>query len=79
MSSYEASAPGIYVGGDICHYPDKKKLILSSFHEAALAAFAIKARLNPGQKVHLQYITSPVMRKRLGVDGSSAEDVHAAA
>jgi len=24
MSSYETSAPGIYAGDDICHYPDKK-------------------------------------------------------
>jgi len=55
-------------------------LILFGFHKAALAAFAIKVRLNPGQKIHLQYTTtSPVMRKRLGVDGSSAEDEHAAA
>ena len=54
--------------GDINYYPGKKKLILSGFHEAALAAFAIKAELNPGKKVHLQYTTtSPVMHKRLGV------------
>jgi thioredoxin reductase (NADPH) len=43
-------------------------LILSGFHEAALAAFAIKEHLEPGKKVHLQYTTtSPVMHKRLGV------------
>ena len=36
--------------------------------EAPLAAFAIKARVEPGKKVHLQYTTtSPIMQKRLGV------------
>ncbi len=30
--------------------------------------FAIKARVEPGKKVHLQYTTtSPLMHKRLGV------------
>ena len=62
--------------GDINTYPGKKKLILSGFHEAALAAFAIKERLNPGKKVHLQYTTtSPVMHERLGVDDPYAEEV----
>ena len=66
---FETSVPGIYAVGDINFYPGKKKLILSGFHEAALAAFAIKGRLFPGEKVHLQYTTtSPIMHKRLGVD-----------
>jgi thioredoxin reductase (NADPH) len=66
---FETSIPGIYAIGDINVYPGKKKLILSGFHEAALAAFAIKARLNPGEKVHLQYTTtSPLMHQRLGVE-----------
>ena len=65
---FETSVPGIYAVGDIATYPGKKKLILSGFHEAALAAFAIKARLNPDEKVHLQYTTtSPIMHQRLGV------------
>ena len=65
---FETSVPGIYAIGDIATYPGKKKLILSGFHEAALAAFAIKARLNPNEKVHLQYTTtSPIMHQRLGV------------
>ena len=54
--------------GDINTYPGKKKLILSGFHEAALAAFAIAEHFNPAKKVHLQYTTtSPIMQKRLGV------------
>ena len=68
---FETNVPGIYAIGDIATYPGKKKLILSGFHEAALAAFAIKARLNPDEKVHLQYTTtSPIMHERLGVGES---------
>ena len=65
---FETNIPGIYAIGDINYYPGKKKLILSGFHEAALAAFAAKERLEPGRKAHLQYTTtSPLMHKRLGV------------
>ena len=65
---FETSRPGIYAIGDINWYPGKKKLILSGFHEAALAAFAIKKRLFPDEKLHLQYTTtSPLMKERLGV------------
>ena len=69
QSSYETSVPGIYAIGDINTYPGKKKLILSGFHEAALAAFHIKQTFEPDKKVHLQYTTtSPLMHERLGVD-----------
>lgn len=65
---FETNVPGIYAVGDINYYPGKKKLILSGFHEAALAAFAAKERLEPGKKAHLQYTTtSPIMHERLGV------------
>jgi len=65
---FQSNIPGIFAIGDINTYPGKKKLILSGFHEAALAAFAIAGRLNPTKKVHLQYTTtSPIMQKRLGV------------
>ena len=71
---FQTSVPGIYAIGDINDYPGKKKLILSGFHEAALAAFAVKEYLSPGQKVHLQYTTtSPLLQKRLGVTGEAAE------
>jgi thioredoxin reductase (NADPH) len=67
---FQTSVPGIFAIGDINTYPGKKKLILSGFHEAALAAFAIAEHLNPAKKVHLQYTTtSPIMQKRLGVNG----------
>jgi len=75
---FQTNAPGIYAVGDINTYPGKKKLILSGFHEAALAAFAIKEYLEPGRKVHLQYTTtSPLMHKRLGVSGDGTERRHA--
>ncbi len=67
---FQTSIPGIYAVGDINTYPGKKKLILSGFHEAALAAFAVAAHLNPAKKIPLQYTTtSPIMQKRLGVAG----------
>jgi len=66
---FETSEPGIYAVGDINFYPGKKKLILCGFHEAALAAFAIKQRIEPDRKVHVQYTTtSPIMHERLGVE-----------
>jgi len=69
-AKFQTSVPGIFAIGDINTYPGKKKLILSGFHEAALAAFAIAEHLNPAKKVHLQYTTtSPIMQKRLGVNG----------
>ena len=65
---FQTSTPGIYAVGDINYYPGKKKLILSGFHEGALAAFAIKHQLFPNEKVHLQYTTtSPSVHKKLGV------------
>jgi thioredoxin reductase (NADPH) len=65
---FQTSIPGIFAVGDINDYPGKKKLILSGFHEAALAAFAVREYLRPGEKVHLQYTTtSPLLQRRLGV------------
>jgi thioredoxin reductase (NADPH) len=66
--NFETNIPGIYAVGDINYYPGKKKLILCGFHEAALAAFAIKQRVEPDKKVHVQYTTtSPIMHERLGL------------
>ena len=71
---FQTNVPGIFAVGDINSYPGKKKLILSGFHETALAAFAIKERLQPGKKVHLQYTTtSPALQEWLGVRGSDGE------
>ena len=68
---FQSNIPGIFAIGDINTYPGKKKLILSAFHEAALAAFAVQHYLYPAKKQHLQYTTtSPAMQKRLGVSSS---------
>ena len=65
---FQTSIPGVFAVGDINSYPGKKKLILSGFHEAALAAFAVQEHIHPDQKVRLQYTTtSKVVHKRLGV------------
>lgn len=66
---FQTSIPGIFAVGDINTYPGKKKLILSGFHEAALAAFGVQKYLDPDKRVFLQYTTtSPIMHKRLGVE-----------
>ena len=65
---FQTSVPGIFAIGDINVYPGKKKLILSGFHEAALAAFGVERHLYPDKKQFLQYTTtSPRLHKRLGV------------
>ncbi len=70
---FQTSVPGIFAVGDINTYPGKKKLILSGFHEAALAAFAIQHHLFPEKRQFLQYTTtSPIMQKRLGVGGADS-------
>ena len=71
---FQTSVPGIYAVGDINIYPGKKKLILSGFHEAALAAFAAAAYLNPEKQIQLQYTTtSTKLHKALGVQSPTFE------
>jgi thioredoxin reductase (NADPH) len=66
---FETNVPGIFAVGDINTYPGKKKLILSGFHEAALAAFAAAPYIFPDKKIHMQYTTtSPKLHKILGVE-----------
>jgi thioredoxin reductase (NADPH) len=66
---FETNIPGIFAVGDINTYPGKKKLILSGFHEAALAAFGAAPYIFPDKKIHMQYTTtSPKLHKILGVD-----------
>jgi thioredoxin reductase (NADPH) len=71
---FQTSIPGIYAVGDINIYPGKKKLILSGFHESALAAFAAAAYLNPEKHIQLQYTTtSTKLHKVLGVTSPAFE------
>jgi thioredoxin reductase (NADPH) len=66
---FSTSVPGIFAVGDINTYPGKKKLILSGFHECALAAFGAVPFVFPDKKVFLQYTTtSPKLHKVLGVE-----------
>jgi thioredoxin reductase (NADPH) len=66
---FSTSVPGIFAVGDINIYPGKKKLILSGFHECALAAFGAMPIISPEKKVFLQYTTtSPKLHKVLGVE-----------
>jgi thioredoxin reductase (NADPH) len=66
---FSTSVPGIFAVGDINTYPGKKKLILSGFHECALAAFGAARFIFPDKPVHLQYTTtSPKLHKVLGVE-----------
>jgi thioredoxin reductase (NADPH) len=67
--TFSTSVPGIFAVGDINTYPGKKKLILSGFHECALAAFGAAPLVNPDKPAQLQYTTtSPKLHKILGVE-----------
>ncbi|MFN6061025.1 MAG: FAD-dependent oxidoreductase, partial [Burkholderiales bacterium] len=66
--NFSTSAAGIFAVGDINTYPGKRKLIVSGFHEATLAAFGAAAYLRPGEKIPLEYTTaSPRLHRLLGV------------
>ncbi len=66
---FQTNVPGIFAVGDINTYPGKKKLILSGFHEAALAAFGAAPYVFPDKRILLQYTTtSPKLHKVLGVE-----------
>jgi len=65
---FQTSTPGIFAIGDINHYPGKLKLILSGFHEGALAAQEAFRIARPDEKLRFQYTTSSSeLQKRLKV------------
>ena len=65
---FETSTPGIFAIGDINTYPGKLKLILSGFHEGALAAQRIHRYVHPEKRLTFQYTTSSTsLQKKLGV------------
>ncbi len=65
---FETSVPGIFAIGDINTYPGKLKLILSGFHEAALAAQKVHRYVYPERRLTFQYTTSSTsLQKKLGV------------
>ena len=65
---FETNQKGIYAVGDICNYPGKLKLILSGFHEGALAARACFKLARPDEKYRFEFTTSSkAIKSRLGV------------
>jgi thioredoxin reductase (NADPH) len=66
--TFETSTPGIFAVGDINWYPGKLKLILSGFHEGALAAQKVHRYVYPDKRLTFQYTTSSTsLQKKLGV------------
>ena len=64
---FETNQKGIYAVGDICTYPGKLRLILSGFHEGALAARACFNLAKPNEKYRFEFTTtSSNLLKRLG-------------
>jgi thioredoxin reductase (NADPH) len=71
--NFATSVTGIFAVGDVNTYPGKRKLIVSGFHEATLAAYGVAELVYPGQKIALEYTTaSPRLHKLLGVADPSA-------
>ena len=65
---FETNQKGIYAVGDICTYPGKLKLILSGFHEGALAARACFKLARPNEKYRFEFTTSSKkIKDRLGI------------
>ena len=65
--NFETNKKGIFAVGDICNYPGKLKLILSGFHEAALASVECFKRARPNEKYRFEFTTSSKsIQERLG-------------
>ena len=66
-NNFETNKKGIFAVGDICTYPGKLKLILSGFHEAALASVECFKRARPNEKFKFEFTTSSkTIKDRLG-------------
>ena len=65
--NFETNKKGIFAAGDICSYPGKLKLILSGFHEVALASVECFKRARPNEKYRFEFTTSSkTIQGRLG-------------
>ena len=65
--NFETNKKGIFAVGDICSYPGKLKLILSGFHEVALASVECFKRARPNEKYRFEFTTSSKsIQDRLG-------------
>ena len=56
--NFETNINGIFAIGDICSYPGKLKLILSGFHEGALAARGCFKYAKPDEKLRFEFTTT---------------------
>ena len=66
--NFQTNKKGIFAIGDICTYPGKLKLILSGFHEGALAARACFKLARPNEKYRFEFTTtSKNIHERLGL------------
>ena len=66
--NFETNQKGIFAIGDICTYAGKLKLILSGFHEGALAARGCFKYARPDEKLRFEFTTtSKSIHSRLGV------------
>ena len=66
--TFETNKQGIFAIGDICTYPGKLKLILSGFHEGALAARGCFKYARPDEKLRFEFTTtSKAVQNRLGL------------
>jgi len=69
--NFQTNKEGIFAIGDICTYPGKLKLILSGFHEGALAARACFKLAKPNEKYRFEFTTtSKNIQEKLGVKKS---------
>ena len=69
--NFQTNRDGIFAIGDICTYPGKLKLILSGFHEAALASVECFKRARPNEKYRFEFTTaSTTIHDRLGLKKS---------
>ena len=65
---FETNQQGIFAIGDICTYPGKLKLILSGFHEGALAARGCFKYAKPDETLRFEFsTTSKSVHTRLGI------------
>ena len=65
--NFETNKKGIFAVGDICNYPGKLRLILSGFHEVALASVECFKRARPNEKYKFEFTTSSsTIKGRLG-------------
>ena len=65
--NFQTNKKGIFAAGDICSYPGKLRLILSGFHEVALASIECFKRARPNEKYRFEFTTSSkTIQDRLG-------------